>query len=252
MTDIQDDDSATTDDSTEDEIKFARLQGWTPKDEYTGDPDSFKTAKQFIEYGRSHNRVLKQNNDKLLDQVKELQATMQQLVADSQTQKQRAVEKAIAELKEQKAEAIRDSDGEAVNKIDDEIDKLKQAKTQETPQPNPLFEAWLKDNPWYSNDKELQVEADMYAQLYINSNRLLPPEDVYKAVTKRIKKEFPDRFENPNKREPAIATKGIHTKPSKGKTYNDLPPDAKQACDRFCKNIPGFTKEKYLSTYEWE
>lgn len=242
----------TTDPSTEDEIKFARLQGWTDKDEYNGEPETWKTAHEFLEYGRSHNRVLKQNNDKLLSQVSELQQTMQQLVADTEQQKKKAVDKAISDLKQQKAEAITEADGERVNQIDEEIDRLKTEQISE-PAVNPHFKAWVKDNQWYENDPELAIEADALANMYINANHNLQPEKVYELITNRIKRDFPEKFHNPNKNEPASVAKGHHTKPTPGKkTYNDLPPEAKQACDRFCKNIPGFTKEKYLETYEWD
>jgi len=244
--------------STEDEMKFARLQGWTDQDDYKGENGSWKSAKEFLEYGRNHNRILKQNNDKLLSQVSDLQKTMGELVADTQSQKDKAVEKAIKNLKAERAEAINDSDGEKVNLIDDQIDELKQAPPPPPPPPPPakqtnvVFEGWLQNNAWYKNDPDLAIEADYMAQNYINSNQGLAPEKVYEAVTQRIKREFPHKFENPNKQEPGQVAQGTHSPTTKGKGFNDLPPDAKAACNKFIKSIPGFTKEKYLETYEWD
>jgi len=241
------------DNSTEDEVKFATLQGWTDKESYKGDPERWKTAKQFVEDGNKHATILKERNKKLVDQVSELQTTMTKLVDDQNSQKEKAVKKAINELKIQKAEAINESDGEKVNQIDEEIDRLKEETKPTTPS-NPEFDAWLANNSWYDTDMEMKGEANMYAKAYIDAGSFKTMQEVYKAVERKIKREFPDRFENPNKKEPSAMSEGSHSKTSSkaGNSYSDLPQDAKAACDRFVKTIPNFTVEKYLATYEWE
>lgn len=241
------------DHSTEDEVKFATLQGWTDKDSYKGDPERWKTAKQFVEDGNKHATILKERNKKLVDQVSELQTTMTQLVNDQNSQKEKAVKKAITELKVQKAEAINESDGEKVNQIDEEIDRLKEEATP-VKQPNIAWDNWIKDNSWYDNDSELQAEANMYAKAYFDAAAFPTIEEVYKAVEKRIKREFPEKFENPNKKEPSAVSGGTHSKTSSKSehSYSELPKDAKAACDRFVKTIPHFTVEKYLASYEWD
>jgi len=241
------------DNSSEDEVKFATLQGWTDQDNFKGDPERWKTAKQFIEDGNKHATILKERNQKLADQVSDLQSTMTQLVDDQSKQKDKAVKKAISELKVQKAEAINESDGEKVNQIDEEIDRLKE-ETKPQVQPNAEFDTWLAKNTWYNTDQELRGEANMYAKAYIDAGSFKTMPEVYKAVERKIKREFPERFENPNKKEPSTVTEGTHTKTSSkaGKSYSDLPQDAKAACDRFVKTIPNFTVDKYLATYEWD
>lgn len=236
---------------TEDEIKYATLQGWTDKETYKG--KSWKTAKQFIEDGNKHATILKERNKKLSDQVSELQSTMGDLVKDQKTQKAKAVKRAIDELKVQKAEAISESDGEKVNKIDDEIDRIKE-EAEPKVATNADFDAWIADNAWYNTEPELKGEADMYAKAYIDAGSFKTIQEVYAAVSRKIKRDFPNHFENPNKKEPATASQGAHTgsASNNGKTYADLPSDAKIACDRFVKTIPKFTKEKYLANYEWD
>jgi hypothetical protein len=34
-----------------------------------------------------------------------------------------------------------------------------------------------------------------------------------------------------------------------GKSYSDLPPDAKAMCDDFVKRVPGFTRDRYVKDY---
>lgn len=237
----------STDESTDEEIRTASGQGWVDKDNYTG--DNWKSAKQFIEDGNRHSSNLKDRNDRLLAQVKDLQSTMSHLVEDQSQQKEKAVKKALSALNREKIEAINDSDGERAVKIDEEIDRI---KSDAKPASNPVFDLWVKDNPWYENNQELRMEADFFANLYAGSNTA--PEQVYTAVARRIKREFPDHFENPNKKEPASMSSASHKRPPEGngKSYGDLPKEAQVACDRFVQSIPNFTQEKYLATYEWE
>jgi len=239
------------DPSTEDEIKFATLQGWTDKETYKG--ENWKTAKQFIEEGNKHNAILKDRNNKLVNQVGDMQATMTKLVDDQQQQKDKAVKKAITELKLQKAEAINESDGEKVNKIDDQIDQLREEVKPAAPS-NLEFDRWIVDNGWYNSEPMLKAEANMYAKAYIDAGSYPTMREVYDAVARKIKRDFPENFTNPNKKEPASMSGGSHSKNpgANGHGYGDLPKEARDACDRFVKTIPKFTVEKYLEQYEWE
>lgn len=241
------------DPETSDAVKFATLQGWTDKEAFKGNPDNWKTAEQFIEDGNKHAVILRERNQKLAAQVSEMQSTMTQLVDDQQKQKDKAVKRAIKELRVQKVEAINESDGEKVTAIDEQIDQLKE---DAKPAPNPTndFDRWITDNAWYNTDPMLKAEANMYAKAYVDAGSFKTDAEVFDAVTRRIKREFPDQFENPNKKEPSSVAPGSHSKPSgaAGKKYSDLPAEAKAACDRFVKTIPKFTVDKYLATYEWD
>jgi len=236
---------------TEDEIKFATLQGWADKENYKG--DNWKTAKQFIDDGNKHSAILKDRNKQLVNQVKDMQTTMGKLVEDQQTQKDKAVKKAISELKREKIEAINESDGEKVSQIEDQIDQLKE-EVKPAVKSNAEFDRWIVDNGWYNAEPLLKAEANMMAKAYIDAGSFNTMGEVYDAVTRKIKREFPENFENPNKKEPATVSGANHSKPSSkaGHGYGDLPSEAKSACDRFVKTIPKFTVEKYLAAYEWD
>ena len=68
-----------------------------------------------------------------------------------------------------------------------------------------------------------------------------------------MKEEFPEEFKNPNRDKPnGVDPGGEKTTTSKAKSYESLPADAKKACDQFVRDIPGFKREDYLNTYEWE
>ena len=68
-------------------------------------------------------------------------------------------------------------------------------------------------------------------------------------VTKRVKKLYPEKFMNSNRNRPSPVEGTTAPKSTKmGKSFNDLPPEAKDACMKFEKQ--GLvTREQYLKEY---
>ena len=73
---------------------------------------------------------------------------------------------------------------------------------------------------------------------------------------KRTMNKFPEKFGiNTRREEPAsVSTPSgqVTTQRSRKKTYDDLPAEAKSACDKFVKTIPGYTRDKYVAAYDWD
>lgn len=231
----------------------ARAQGWVPKDDYKGDPAKWRDADAFLEVGSKINAVQKERNEKLTSEVLELKKTMQQLVNDQQAQKEKAVEKAIKALKAERAEAINQGDGERVNAIDDQIDATKeQAKASKDAIENPDFKSWHKENEWYLKDKVLTAEANDLFDKLTRSGGFGNAQEVYDTITSELKDRFPNKFKNPNREEPSTVERNEAAPRKKGKTFADLPSDAKAACEKYVRDIPGYSREKYLATYEWD
>jgi uncharacterized protein (DUF1499 family) len=227
-------------------LEEAVKQGFNP--EYEG--ENKKTPKEFLEVAFNHNKVLKERNDKLSQQVQSLTTQIKHLVQFQEEQKQKAVEKAVRELQAQRQEAIKDGDVEKVEKIDHEIAETQVAKSQN----NPILDEWVAKNSWYQDDEELALEADIIAKQLQDTGRF-GPQDFNRLLTtveNRIKKAFPDKFRNPKKDNPPDVESGRSTNQSQSKhTYADLPPEAKRWCDQFVKDKI-MTREQYLETYEWD
>ena len=228
----------------------ALKQGFNPN--YEG--ENKKTPKEFLEVAYSHNHVLKERNEKLSTQLDEIQAEMekqrqitQKVVAFGEEQKKKAVEKAIKELNKEKKLAITEGDIERVEEIDKEIESHK-----EEPTSNPEFDTWVSKNPWYNTDIELGLEADVFARQYAETGRFKSNSELYQAVESKIKRTYPEKFQNPKKSEPSEVEVGrpSPTKKSK-KSYEDLPPEARKACDEFVSEGI-MKKEDYVNLYEWE
>jgi hypothetical protein len=109
----------------------------------------------------------------------------------------------------------------------------------------------LSENQWYGQDPTLSTFADgaadrLRAQGYGGKA-------YYDELTRMVKEAFPHKFENPNRGKDTSVNDGDagEAAPSKGRSYKNLPADAKAACDEFVE--AGFmTREEYLKTYDWE
>jgi hypothetical protein len=167
----------------------------------------------------------------------------------------RAYERAMADLREQKKEAISTGDGDKVLQIDDAIDELKQSRQTEkvahpVNQPDATFIQWSEENKWYTSDAQLKTEADMIGEVIKRQNPTLIGEAFLNEVTTRVKRMYPEKFTNANRSRPSPVEGTTAPKASQkaGKGFNDLPPEAKAACQKFEKQGL-ITREAYLKEY---
>jgi hypothetical protein len=243
--------------STPEEIESAKAQGWVDAPDFKG--EDWKPAKEFLEVGEKISAVQKERNEKLLtdvdhlkDELEKTKATMQKFADHSEEQKKKAVEKAVKELKAEKAQAITDGDGEKVTQIEEQIEAT---KTVDKDTPPPEFTNWVNQNTWYTNNPRMKAKAEVLARLYSETD-LFQGESGYLQildhVTEDIKKEFPNEFINPAKDEPGAVLNSSPAPKKKTKGFDDLPSDAKAAYAEFASVIPNYSKEQYLSSYEWD
>jgi hypothetical protein len=167
----------------------------------------------------------------------------------------RAYDRAMADLRQQKKDAISSGDGDKVLEIDDAIDELKTRKAEapvERPsnQPDPVFMQWNEDNPWFGKDTELTEEANLIGEVIKRKQPTLIGEAFLDEVTKRVKKAYPEKFTNANRTRPSPVegTTAPKSGSKAGKSFNDLPQEAKNACLKFEKQGL-LTREQYLKEF---
>lgn len=239
--------------------------GWVDKDQFRGDPEDWVDAQSFVRRGREILPILKKNNEKLNGKVRELE---QRLMEQSQTFGQfqefhtRALEQqkqeALKQLRAARKQAIETSDGDAFDQVEEHIRSVEAYRpTQQPPQSQqnqqvpPGFVEWVADNPWYAKDREMASEADVlgqqiYAQGFRGSYRELLDE-----VSKKVRDAHPQKFRNTARSLPASVSEPSPAPRKSGKSWNDLPAEARDIGDRFVRTIPGYTREKYLANYQW-
>ena len=140
-------------------LSEAMKQGFNP--EYDG--ENKKTPKEYLEVAFNHNKVLMERNENLSGKVDELKNQMSELVQFQNEQKQKAIDNAIANLKSERREAISDGDHDKVEQIDEQINEHNEQRVAKS-RNDPILDAWIKRNPWYKDDEDLGIEADVIAQ----------------------------------------------------------------------------------------
>ena len=237
----------------EETLNEAKRQGWVPQEEYSGPADKWVDAETFVKKGKEINALLRKDNDFLKRELAELKTTVQEFSKYHAETEKRAYEKAMTDLRQQKKEAISQGDGDRVLEIDDAIDELKQAKPTPkvvAPQPDPSFVEWTEDNRWYNSDTQLKMEADMIGEVIKRQNPMLVGMEFLNEVTTRVKRMYPEKFNNVNRTKPSPvegnSPAGVGKKG--GKSFNDLPQEAKEACLKFEKTKL-LTREQYVKEY---
>ena len=240
----------------EETLAEAKRQGWVPQSDYNGPEDRWVDADTFVKKGKEINALLRKDNEFLKREVSEMKTTMMEFKKFHADTEKRAYDRAMLDLRDQKKEAINTGDGDKVLQIDDAIDELKQARAIEkvdvrpSNQPDPTFVQWNEDNPWFGKDTELTEEANLIGEVIKRKQPTLIGEAFLDEVTKRVKKAYPEKFTNTNRARPSPVegTTAPKSNQKGGKGYNDLPPEAKQACQKFEKSGL-LTREQYLKDF---
>ena len=254
--------------------KEARLMGWVPKEEFR-DGDHWVDAEAFVKRGKEINPILRKNNETLLKKLEESQREIvevkkvakefEKFQKDMSERKVQELEHQLRELKEQKKTAIKESDGEAVIAIDDAIDAIKQEqldakapkkeepKAAEPVQLDPIVTTWMEENEWFTTDQKMSRVADAIAAELSQSNPTLKGKAFFDKLDEELQEVMPEKYKKKTRSSPVEGNTSPASRSGSGKkhSYESLPSDAKEACNRFVK-AGLMTREQYLADYEWE
>jgi hypothetical protein len=212
----------------------ASESGWVPKDQWDGDPEQWRPAKEFLDRGELFKKIEDQNKT-----IKEFRKTLEEFGKHHAQVRKLEFDRALASLKAAKKEALELGDADKVIEMDERIDMVKDAQRTAAQQPvvnvpnvpesNPVFDAWVNRNGWYNNNEAMRAFADLLNK-----------------IEQEVKKEFAHKFQNPN-REKASAVEGSTNKGTSKKSDSyQLSETERRVAERFVKSIPGYTMEKYV------
>ena len=258
----------------------AESQGWVPKEKFRGNESDWVDADTFVKRGREILPILRKNNENL---IKDLNSTKEQLKEfreaaeefkkfqrEAYERKAQDYEKRIQEIKESRAQAISDGDGQKVNALDDALDvakdELKEAKQAvkdaekapiETPastEIDPGLQVWLDRNTWFGQDKRMTGIVNGIGESLRLEFPLLKGQAFLDKLDEVLAEEFPGKFGG-EKKSPASRVESGSGRASRGsssnaQTYDNLPAEAKAACDRFVKQKL-MTREQYVADFDW-
>lgn len=247
----------------------ARRMGWVPKEEFKGNPSRWSDAETWISRTENEMPVLRgtlsrlerQNRD-LTTRLDETSRTVGEIRDFYSRSEERAYTRAKSELEEKFREKVGQADTAGADAIRRQIEDLPkpppkpEAKKPDAPQIDPAVPAWVNapEQAWYRADANMQAEAQAMHSAILTTQPHLTMGENLAEVRRRMELLHPDRFKNERREQPAAVSepRGGGPRRTNGRTFDDLPADAKQAYERFAKVMKGFTKEQYLANYQWD
>lgn len=254
--DLEDDDlSQEVDPAVEQE---ARSMGWLPEEEFKGNKDKWVSAEEYVERGKHIMPILLANNKRLTGQLSETtgklskveQALANTNAALDKIEKhhaeavKRAVETAKAELKQQIKDARADGDIDAEEEARERLSELNKSteSSQQVPEKKVVtkqddgltddFKAWHKENAWFGDqddpaNKKKTKEVTRLAEDIREEGSTLQG----KAFMDHVLAEY-EKKNAPDTRSSKVEGHSGRGAPNGegGKSFADLPADAKQAC----------------------
>lgn len=245
----------------------AQIYGWVPQEEFKGDKTKWvpaevfvKRAEEILPIARSMNRKLESDLTITKKELAEMRQTVKAVIQAHKKAADGGYENQLAQIEKEQIQAVAEADSEKWARL--EVDKKKLTKPEEIPfedkpagntDANPVVVQWKKDNDWYDTDPELGTYADSVSNFISTRSPGLPVEDFLARVKAEVKKRFPEKFGNQNRRILPSVDRTDFGGPGDSdgngkKAYSDLPSDAKKACDDLVKQKV-LTREKYVQTY---
>lgn len=249
----------------------AKAQGWSPIDEWKGDPDKWVDAKTFIDKGERIAAIKKERTDHMANEIRELRSLIVEQKDMAKKARLQGYQQALQEVEARQFAAVENVDTDAFKKAkEDEKSILKQINEESKEDPKPVvdetevtrvFDEWKAENQWYTKaeteDLDLYVFANSISNVIQNETGY-GGKKLYDEVTKRVKKTFPHKFGNPRRNDAGSVESGaeVSLKKKSGKTKDDLPAEAKNTFKRLEKQFAAqgikYTIEEYLENYTFE
>lgn len=225
--------------------------GWIPKSEFKGDPAKWRSAEEFVERGETLLPIMKATVARQAREIAALERAQKEVTEYLTRSEKLAYDRAIKDLKAKQIEAVSVADTETFAKLDQEIAEL----SRETPRPpahvkntdDPVFTEWLGRNKWAESDEVMIAYAETQGE-FLTRTTNKRGSDLLEEITKEVKAKFPNKFTNPRRDEAPPVEGGSPPSRKGGKTFADLPAEAKAACERMEKNY-GVKRADYLKNF---
>jgi len=265
----------------EEAVVKAKTLGWVPKEEYKGNPEKWRDAEEFNEFGERLNPILRENNKRLEAQLRtkeeahakelaEIRASVAKFAKLHEETEKVAYAKALADLRAERKEALAEGDYDRAEEVTEQIENAKTAAKAEKEVPEPkaapevpaeiqaTYTKWSAQNPWaVEGTEKYNPEMEAYARaigetLYRSGTPTKGEafEPFLNLITQKVKERFPEAFGNPLRRVASVegGTDGDET-PTGKHTYANLPKEAKDACDFLVETGTFKSKAEYVARY---
>lgn len=247
----------------------AHAEGWRPLEKFKGDPDKWIDAKEFVERGENILPLVKAQNGKLKGELEsqkrslsEMRAAMdefklfhEETAAKLKKDAKESYARAEADLKAARKQARSDGDDDKVDEINDTLVDLKREaekesakatkaptnKSSEDISKTPEFQSWAKENPWFGEDTRKSRLAVAIGQEIRAKTPNISIYDFLEQVSEEVDSTFGTTKQS--NRDAVSKVEGSRRgNGGTGKSYADLPSDARKQCEQDIKKLVGDNK----------
>lgn len=227
----------------------ALSMGWRPKEEWDGDEEDFIDAREFVRRQSLFDKISSQNQE-----IRQIRTALAEFKQHYTNVEKVAVERAMKELKAEQKAALERGDVDSFQNIQDELETARdqvrelessRGEVPQAAQPNPEFQAWVNKNRWYATEEHMKVYADKVGIRLAAMGA--QPAEVLREVEKAVRKEFPNKFSNPNRERPGVV-EGTNTparQSTKQSTFVLTAQEEKIMKDLVKQKV--LTKEEYIA-----
>lgn len=221
--------------------ELARKLGHKPKEEFDGDPERWVDADEFV--AKRFERLTERHND-TTKKMTELDKTLKAVTGHVSKIEQAAYQKAINDLKKERRTAIEEGDVEQAEAIDIQMDQIKEALTPpkaEEPKmevPKEVTDWEAKNGEWFYKDLEVSDFGMAHFQTFMNRHPQATVSEALESMEKAVKKAFPEKFENQQRKAPAAVETGgeaVNIGSQRKFSRNDLNEDQRRVHDTFVR-----------------
>lgn len=263
MADTEGGEAAAVEDTRDYETE-ARKDGWVPEDEFKGDkkPVRFKTAKEFVEDGEALSPHMRRLLDNAKAEFKQELDGLRRVNEATITRLTKIHDGEIADLKAAKKVAVKAGDEATVDRIDAQLDKLREeAPLTDDPKSKKADaeKAFADANPWYGSNRKMTAFArglsnDLAAESQA-AGKPLSYDDNIRQVLVAVREEFPEYFEKKPAANGHAAVDGGSengSAPSRTDPLAKLPNEARTQAKSDMKKFPKVfpTAESWLEAYQ--
>jgi len=271
-------------------VTEATSMGWSPLEGWRGDPEKWIDAETFVARGREVLPILRANNKHLqakvdtlsgqLDKVTEQLTSSQDAIealkefnsAATLQEAERTKSDLVASLKQARTDGDVDTEITLREQIDEVSEVIKASKIDEeagkpkpksngedkgpkiSPETKAAFEAWQAKNTWFGTDvRRTRLATAISDELRADpANAALLGEAFMDKVAEEVEKTIGGSNGSRTNTDKVEGSRGgSGGRSSGGKSYADLPADAKEACSYYSKRLVGEGRA-YKTEAEWQ
>lgn len=232
----------------------ARQHGWTPHDDFKGDPNKWVDAETFVKRADEVMPLLKKQTQALRNENSVLKRELRNAITRVDGVERRAYERAMADIEKRMDEAASVGNTAGVQKAREEMKGLHKEAT--APQVSPVskeeaMEAMIEfreQNPWYDKGGLARDYADMLAQKHSDLAEGMRPSEYFSMIAEKVQERYGDRLtvkdddaddgEKPRRRV-LSPVEGVRSNRGKRNgaalTGNDLTTEERTQADRFVR-----------------